>query len=275
MNGIHDTEELLARFRAWLEQTRAEAHAPGGEADVEADVEAGVEAGPVGLLQLVEEFTALRHEIKLQTRSARGVEERAAEATAGLREAIDQFHAIPVKEAEAAQRAAEPLAVALADLDEALRRGQGVIEGAHRRIAEESAEQVARQLEELRRDQSWLARWFCRRWQREVARLFQEHAEVHRQVLDSLAEGYGLIQSRLDRAMARDEIARISCMGRLVDPNRMTVVAMVDDPTAAPGTVVEEIRSGYTWKGRVLRFAEVRAARRRGEPQEEQEEQGD
>ncbi len=41
----------------------------------------------------------------------------------------------------------------------------------------------------------------------------------------------------------------------------MTVVEVVEDPDRPPGHVVEEIRRGYTWQGRLLRYAEVRASR--------------
>ena len=46
------------------------------------------------------------------------------------------------------------------------------------------------------------------------------------------------------------------------DPESMIVVEVVDDPNRPPGQVVEEVRRGYTWRGRVFRFAEVRAVRR-------------
>ena len=39
----------------------------------------------------------------------------------------------------------------------------------------------------------------------------------------------------------------------------MTVIDLVDDPASEPETVVEEVRPGYVWRGRVVRFAEVRA----------------
>ncbi len=46
----------------------------------------------------------------------------------------------------------------------------------------------------------------------------------------------------------------------------MTVVEVVEIADAAghaPGTVIEELRPGYRWNGRVVRFAEVRAVRER------------
>jgi molecular chaperone GrpE (heat shock protein) len=41
----------------------------------------------------------------------------------------------------------------------------------------------------------------------------------------------------------------------------MTVVELVDAPGVPAESVVAELRPGYTWRERVIRFAEVRAAR--------------
>ena len=46
----------------------------------------------------------------------------------------------------------------------------------------------------------------------------------------------------------------------------MTVVEVVDDPLRPPGLVVEEMRPGYYWKDKVIRFAEVRAVQGRTAP---------
>jgi molecular chaperone GrpE (heat shock protein) len=43
----------------------------------------------------------------------------------------------------------------------------------------------------------------------------------------------------------------------------MTVVEVVDDPMLPPGLIVEQIRPGYYWKDKVIRFAEVRAVQGR------------
>ena len=76
---------------------------------------------------------------------------------------------------------------------------------------------------------------------------------------DSLLEGFGLVQNRLRRVLVAESIARIECVDRPVDPERMMVVELADQPDRPPQTVVDELRRGYTWKGRLLRLAEVRA----------------
>jgi hypothetical protein len=80
-------------------------------------------------------------------------------------------------------------------------------------------------------------------------------------MFNSLLEGYGLIHKRLRRAMASEQVAHIPCEGKPVDPEVMTVIEVVDEPQQEPGTVARELRRGYTWRGRVIRFAEVQAVR--------------
>ncbi len=111
-------ETLLAQFRLWLLEAHAEAETEGGPPYPED------EDGEVGFVRLIEEFTALRHELKLQTRSTRGLQDQAEAMLPALQQAIEQFRAVEPKEAQAAFAAGRPLAEALADLDEALDRGQ-------------------------------------------------------------------------------------------------------------------------------------------------------
>jgi molecular chaperone GrpE len=254
-----DVEELVARLRDWVVQVREEADALGDYAE---PVSAPPAGGTVGLVQLIEHFSALRHELKLSTKSARALEERSEAALGGLEQAMAAFRAVGPKESEAAQRAALPLVQTLAELDEALRRGRTVVETARRRIVEQSAADLLRQLDEHHRRQPWGFRWLTANWYRVVRRLVERQAaEVHAEIFDSLLAGYDLVQNRLRRAMGREELVRIACVGKPVDPHTMTVIEAVHDPTRPPGTVLEEVRPGYLWKGKVLQYAEVRAVR--------------
>ncbi|MFH1268443.1 MAG: nucleotide exchange factor GrpE, partial [Planctomycetota bacterium] len=222
------------------------------------------EVRSVGLFQLIEEFTALRHELKLQTKSARGLEERSVATLDAMQAAIEQFRLVKADESQAAEGAARPLVEALLDLHEALERGRKVIETARRRILDESAGQLQDQLDDLFRRQSWWRRWIGRSFHEATRQLCSRQAEeVHRVVFESLVEGYGLIQNRATRAMDKEGLCRIDCLGKPVDPNAMMVVEVIEDPTRPPGLVVEEVRPGYYWKAKVFRFAEVRAVQGR------------
>lgn len=262
LNGSLDNQDVVNRFRQWLEEVRAEADAlPDGE-----DFPAGPpEAPPVGLRQLVEEFTALRHEVKLQTKSSRGLAERTEQALAAMQQAAELFRAVEAQEAEAGRRAAQPLVESLMELDEALGRGRAVIATARRRILEDLAGAVQEQLDDALRRLPPLRRWLCRAWCRQAREtLVTRTALVYREIFDSLVEGYDLLLGRLGRAMKKAELYRIECVGKPADPNLVTVVEVVDDPMRPPGLVVEEVRPGYYWKGKLLRFAEVRAVQGRG-----------
>jgi len=79
--------------------------------------------------------------------------------------------------------------------------------------------------------------------------------------LQSLLEGFDLIQNRVRKVLQSEAIEPIACLGCPVDPDRMIVIEVTDAPDWPPRTVIEELRRGYTWRGRVLRLAEVRAVR--------------
>jgi len=258
-----DVEEVIDRFRRWLQEARDQAEALGSDGP-HADVGPGEPSdgpGPeFGLINLVEEFTALRHELKLQTKSGRGLIEQSEATIAALRQAIDQFRSVEPKEAQAAWSAGRSLAEALGDLDEALTRGRRELERISRRLGEDATLALADAVDERFRRQSWIRRLLTADFHRQVKNVVQGGTWLRRDLLDALLEGYGLIQARLARVMASERVERIACEGRPVDPERMTVIEVVDDPDRPPGTVVKELRSGYTWRGRLLRYAEVQAA---------------
>jgi molecular chaperone GrpE len=261
MTDWPDDETILTRFRDWLDEAHAEADALADEDD---PLAMAPEFRSVGLLELVEEFSALRHELKLETKSARKLEEQTAAVLEAMQRAIDEFRSVESKELEAARRAAAPLVEAIIDLHEAIERGRTVIESARRRILEESALQLQAELDERFANQAWWRRWISRRFYNHVRRaLSRQTDQMYRAVLDSLSEGYGLIQSRLGRVMEKEGIYRVECLRKPVDPNAMTVLEVVEDPALPPGLVIEEVRRGYYWKAKVFRFAEVRAVQGR------------
>ena len=248
MNDSLDNEALLGRFRQWLEETRREADGAAGGCG--GFGRARRRRGPSGCCNWSEEFTALRHEVKLQTKSSRGVAERTEQALAAMQQAIELFRSVEAKETEAGQRAAKPLVESLIELDEALGRGRAVIDAARRRMLEDLAGHIQEQLDDLLLRLPVWRRWLCRSWCRRARDiLIQRIGLTYRDIFDSLVEGYDLILGRLQRAMKKAELYRIECVGRQVDPNLMTVVEVVDDPLRPPGLVVDQIRPGLLLEG--------------------------
>jgi len=259
MNDRVDVEAVLDRFRRWLDAARALADDQGG-----LEPGLGLEEDSTrdfGVIDLVEEFTALRHEVKLQTKSGRGLIEQTETAVSALRLAIEQLRAVGPREAQATWAAGKALAEALADVDEALDRGHREIDRARQRIADESIRELEAALNDLHRSRSWIRRRLLRGYHNQVLDVVGRAGLARHDLFESLIEGFGLIQNRLRRAMAAEQVKRIPCEGNVVDPAQMTVLEVVEEPDQPPGTVVKELRRGYTWRGRVIRYAEVQAAR--------------
>lgn len=53
-------------------------------------------------------------------------------------------------------------------------------------------------------------------------------------------------------------VEEIKCLGKKFDPNFHEAVQVLEKKDAKPGTVIEEIKKGYTFQGRVLRPARVK-----------------
>jgi molecular chaperone GrpE len=255
-----DDEQLLARFAQWLREAHAEADRLEPNDPSFAAAPAGAE---VGLYRLVEEFTALRQEVKLQTRSSRGLEEQAETLVGALRQAIDALRSIEPREAQAAWSAGKALATMLAELDDALDRGRQQTEKAAAMLEDGPTATAARLASEFYRCQPWFLRWRHKGHQRRLlAWLEKDDRQPQREaLLDALVDGYRLVQKRLAQAMASEGIMRMATVGQPVDPEQMVVVEVVDVDDMPGGLVFDELRRGYSWNGRVLRYAEVRATR--------------
>ena len=262
MDDWPDQEEVLHRFRDWLDQTRSACANLENQGDADE-----FEVEPIGLLQLAERLTALRHDVKLLTKAARSGEERGEATLLSMQAAIEQFRSVEPQQETAADNAARPLILALVDLDESLVRGRRVIEQARQQVREGLHAELtgARdRLDQLYRTQPRWRRMLCRAWHEAARDVYSPRAiETAHGIFDSLLEGYGLIQNRLSRTMQEQSMIRMECVGNAADPNCMTVVETVSDPCRPPGTVVSEIRPGYYWRGKVVRFAEVKAVSQR------------
>jgi molecular chaperone GrpE len=260
--GADNDEQILDRFRIWLQEVRQSAH------EVDSEPAPGAGAPGFSFERLVEEFTALRQDVKLQARSSRALEELVTPAVTALNEAVAAFRAAA---AQTPDRNTEPtdkqLAVALAELDDALERGREQWNRAGARLVGPNPSPALARLHELRAGQSWLTRRLTGSYHRRLCAALEaadEQARRERQeLLTALLGGTELLQQRLARTMAGAGVVRIPAVGRTVDPEIMVVVGVVEVEGPA-GQVVEEIRRGYTWKGALLRPAEVRAIRPRG-----------
>jgi molecular chaperone GrpE len=89
----------------------------------------------------------------------------------------------------------------------------------------------------------------------------RQAAERAGQLLTSLVTGYTMSLQRVERALQQHGLEGMACVGAPFDPERMEAVEVVQQSARAASEVIEEVRRGYLWRGKVFRFAQVRVAR--------------
>lgn len=79
--------------------------------------------------------------------------------------------------------------------------------------------------------------------------------------LKSFIEGIESTRREIDAIFARNGVTRIDALGQSLDPHRHQAMIEIATDKAEPGTVVEEMQSGYMLKDRLLRPALVAVAK--------------
>jgi len=218
----------------------------------------------VDLHTLLGQLLAVRQEVNLQTRAVRAQQEQNAQALQHLTSALDaleqgQAQAEQMQQ-QAVDQAVRPLLKTLIDLYDALalasREMQRLGEALLAKGGQQSAEAETPSL--LSRFFSWKRK---HERERESRRQKEEERERLRQLLTSLVTGYTMSLQRIERALQQHGLQAIPAAGERFDPERMEVVEAVADSGRPSGEVVEEVRRGYLWNGRVFRYAQVRVAK--------------
>jgi len=281
-------EAVLADFRAWLTDLPI---APGPNHETPPPA-----AEAIDLHTLLGQFVALRHEVNLQTKASRAQQEQNADALRQLTQAHDalrQAHAVAQQARQQEQEEQlRPLLKTLVDLHDALSLGGREVQ----RVRETVLPLLDRTFDDttpegepppsppsstLASRPFWAfwrsgpiasaaaevhARWEAW-WKKDVQRRqssageAKQNGERLRQMLASLIMGYTMSLQRIERALRQHGLEPLPTYGESFDPEAMEVVEAVSDSGHAPGTVIEEVRRGYLWNGRVFRYAQVRVAK--------------
>jgi molecular chaperone GrpE len=247
---------------------------------------------------LLAQFTALRHEVNLQTKATRVQQEQNSETLRQLTQALEALEQAHSAAEQAQQRNEEehlrPVLKALVELHDAVALAGREMT----RVQDTVLPLLAQLVEALQADQTPLEitidvppsppatgwrRWFSqppvlldvdalkksiagqlqksREQQVERARQAQDGVERIRQLLASLATGYTMSLQRVERTLRQHGLEPIAATGQPFDPETMEVVEAVVGSQRPGGEVLDEVRRGYLWNGRVFRFAQVRVAK--------------
>ena len=266
-------DRILNDFRGWLLELAA---LPEPAEAVET----------IDLHSVVGQFTALRHEVNLQTRAARSALDQLGLAADALKDrppaddglkpvlkaVVDVYDnlALALKQVERQRAGVEPVLTELAAGPEMAKppevpvaalfgvtdRPRGFWSRVFRRtnVPSEFAGDVYREM---------LIDWRAGVLKDAEARRARVTDAVNqvRSSVDGLIAGYRMSLSRVDRAVGLVGLEPIPAAGERFDPELMEAVEVVADPARPAGEVVEEVRRGYRWRGVVFRFAQVKVSR--------------
>lgn len=209
-----------------------------------------------GAVDIVEAFTALRHEWRGQTRETRAVGEQIQAAAASLGSLEQKLQSLletrPQRDASDSETA--PLVNVIIEAEHQFSRAVAAVsQWEETRRARELAATAA--IDASLAKVNWLARWLARPQLQVLAALRGPAAEG-----SPALEGLNMVLARLRRMMVEQTIERRDVQGLPFDATLMHAIASVVAPNVPPGHVSEQFSAAYFWKGRLLRFAEVRVS---------------
>ena len=89
--------------------------------------------------------------------------------------------------------------------------------------------------------------------------------------LNKIIDGIEVVKKDLISIFKKNGIEAIECINKKFDPNFHQAMLEVENNTKEPGTVVQEIQTGYMMKERLLRPSLVGVAKKREEKHEKDE----
>lgn len=271
---------ILDDFRAWLTDLTAPPaeEASGGRPHSDSlHPRADAPRSP-DLHTLLGQFLAVRQEVNLQTRAVRAQQEQNAETLRQLTAALDALRHSQMRGQEGSQQAVDdsvrPLVKTLIDLYDALALAGREMQRLPETVLPSLEQLVATARQSPEPPPSWWARLFRSSTPspttQERERLAGDTAERVRQLLASFVAGYTMSLQRVERALRQHGVEAIPTTAERFDPERMEVLEAVAGSGRPSGEVIEEVRRGYLWNGRVFRYAQVRVAKgesdRQGSP---------
>ncbi len=206
-------DELTRQFRTCLEQ-------------LPEDCGAAIEAeGPIDLYSLFSELTALKNEVRIESRQVKSALDEFKAVFTTLQDAQEQMSA------ELVQGRKDRLEVSRAILRPLLRE----LLDLHDRIATG-----------LKTTQTHRPSLLFRCSRRDT------------RLLESLREGQQISLRRLDALLASYQVRPVEVVGEKFDPNCMHAAATEHRPDLADALVTTELRRGFTWHEELLRIPEVK-----------------
>ncbi|HQX51950.1 MAG TPA: nucleotide exchange factor GrpE [Planctomycetaceae bacterium] len=212
-----------------------------------------------GLVDVIEAFTAMRHEWRGQTREGRELAAAVAASTTQIQHLENRLAAqLAVATSDEITRNLVNLIV---DIDAHLSRAVEACakyDKTHHRQQSDCSAAIRDAFEQ----RNFLSRWLSRPLLRRTLEILNADAIQNTQPQTNPSiEGLLLVVSRLRRMMAERNIKRLDFVGKPFDAETMNAVSVVESTQYPAGHVVEELSPAYLWRDQLLRFADVRVSK--------------
>jgi molecular chaperone GrpE len=218
------------------------------------------------------QFVALRHDVSLQTKAARAQQEQASRSLDALEQALESLQdahgATHEVSGDASADAARPLIKSLLEALDLLtvagrevKRVRDLLETCGRALVEPIRQPCPRPTLLQRLFGGVAAQKQGADAPRSPDASIREAWGKVCQLVDGVLAGYTMSLERLNRTLKQFGVEPIVAEGETFDPEMMEAVEAVAGTGLAAATIVQEVRRGYLWHGRVFRCAQVKVAR--------------
>ena len=215
------------------------------------------EAPAFGAVDIVEAFTAMRHEWRGQTKESRALAELIQNAAAQLESLEAKLLASIADNRPDDTSESRKLIQIIVETDHQIARAVNALVqwNVRQRLREESE---ASALEQHIAKLNWIARWFASPL---INHLAQRRANLVATADDPAIEGLNMVVARLRRSMFEQKLERIDVLGQPFDANTMHAIGSIESADCPAGNVAEQLSPAYRWRGVLIQFATVRLAK--------------
>lgn len=231
-----------------------------GIASVDESMEASMEPAFefLGAVDIVEAFTTLRHELKLQVRGGRELQQSLNDTLHRLEQRITS---LPTNTSASNTSESRKMAEAIAEIEESLQRAiESIVQESESARADVN---VLNRYDAMVSKAPWIAKAFAGKWLEDL-RAGIAHSIATARRADSTKNvthrGLELLLARVHRLMKQCEIERVDVLNKPFDAESMNAIDMIVDPQVPSAHVAQQIRPLYRWRSSTLRCAEVRIA---------------
>ena len=212
----------------------------------------------LGAVDIVEAFTTLRHELKLQVRGGRELQQSLNDTLQRLEQRITSF---PSSASANNTSESRKMAEAIAEIEESLHRAiESIVQKSE---SARSDANVLSRYDAMVSKAPWIAKTFAGKWLEDLrAGLAHSIATAKRadSTQDATHRGLELLLARVHRLMQQCEIERVNVLHQPFDAESMNAIDLIVDPQVPSAHVAQQLRPLYRWRSNTLRCAEVRIA---------------